>query len=993
MISVKREIIVLSLILLLIMPVYANAQSPERISIIDNFGDFDKGEPLFIYGQVATFLDGSFLIMQIINPKGDLCQIQQLVPLPNGAFITDAIPLKGMICGLTGEYEVKLFYGDYSTTANFHVTSKSVSELDSDTLIKSAKNLLSKSISVIDEKFDVDPALISGMDDVLLSNDLSEIEKAYVDLWAEFYFDGFLTETTPVLRPAVSSSLDFVSQMLSDGEISFDIAKSIDRLIFSSVFYYEIGDKSKSIDLLSDVFVDIRNTNPQKTSAAKTLTFDELEETLLNLMKKSDTVMSRPVKEEIGFIFARGTAPVHAQEISDLIDLLSKARYLDVVSRKQSDLYRLVQNDWDGVKLSLENKESIEDLLASSERVNHLHQAAILLKELEDVDRFISSNSDENSDLANLLMPDWEGLKSNLEFASSVDDIIESEIQIKQMKQIIDISSRISKAVEISNASGVNSSLVSDWKSLLEKVKNADSADEILTIVSAFDQSMTQLREKRNPLTVLKFEYQTMKQKAELQADYNNLFLIDSALKILDTAEQMESGKPSMMRIDRIEVLLTWVSEQAPKIKSDLNSYDKDAFKIRASDILQRAKSVENLVELGLRTHKFLPGYINFTDSFNEKIDQVRDLVIKNDLDEADKLVRNLFSEWNQVSKAYADDPYGSKVGYSADEIKRIEYRERLDAYSNMVTNFYNSEFSPYSKEYDNMISDTYDLIDYGNFVDAESKILEIGQFLSDHLVLSNPGIIYDISYDPEKNIWVIQGAVEKAISDRRESLYVTVFNMDGGIHSSLEFTDTKNGDFYTQWIAPASPGLYVIMLQYQDSKATQIVYVKEHFENVYTPSDLNMVTLARDFEELKTFIEKFGDKTNNDDSKFSSTINDIKLGLTNKNVKQVDDKLNDLKRLIEKYLPIRSRSAVIEAQYENETLVVSGAVQKTIAFREDLFVDVFDQRGNLVESIALKDNSSGLFNEVLSRPFDSGVYVVQLQYHDVVVTDFFTVR
>ncbi len=986
-----KRVVVPGLILLLIMPVYASAQSPERISIIDNFDEFDKGEPFFIYGQVATLLDNSFLIMQIINPQGDLCQIQQIIPLSNGAFITDAIPLKGRICGLVGEYEVKLFYGDSSITTTFQVSGKSFSEQDSDALIQSAKNLLSKSISTIDTNFDVDSVFVSEIENVISSNDLSKIEQTYVDLWAEFYSDDFLSDITPVLRPAVSSSLGSVSQLLTDGEISFDIAKSIDNMIFSSVFYYEIGDKSKSIDLLSDAFVDIRNTNPKKISATKILTFDELEETLLNLMKKSGTVMSRPVKEEVGFIFARGTAPIHAQEISDLIDLLSKSRYLDVISRKQSDLYRLIQNDWESAKLSLVSKESIEDLLASSERANRLHEAAILLKELDDVDQFISSNSDENSDLANLLMPDWEDLKSSLEFASSVGDIIESEAKIKQMKQIIDISSRISKAVEISQSSGVNSALVSDWMSLLDKIDNANSTDEILSIVSEFDHTMTELREKRNPLAILKFEYQTMKQKAELQADYNNLFLIDNALKILDTAEQMKSGNPSIMRIDRIEVLLTWASEQAPKIKSDLNSYDQDAFKIRASDILQRAKSIENLVELGLRTHKFLPGYITFTDSFNEKIDLVRDLVIKNDLDQADKLVRNLFSEWRNVSQAYDDDPYGSKVGYSADELKRIEYREKLDAYSNMVTNFYNAEFSPYAKEYDSMILDAYDLIDYGNFVDAESKIIEIGQFLSAHLVLSNPRIIYDISYDQEKNIWIIQGTVEKSIFDRRSTLYVTVFNMDGSTHSNLEFTDTKHGDFYTQWIAPASPGLYVVMLQYQDSKATQIAHVPDRFDDVYSPSDLNMVELARDFEELKTFIEKFGGNTNTD--KFSSTLNDIKLSLTNKDASKVDSKLNDLKRLIEKYLPIRSRSAVIEVQYENDSLIVSGAVQKLLSFREDLFVDVFDQRGNLIESIALKDNSSGLFNEVLSRPFDSGVYVAQLQYHDVIVTDFFTVR
>jgi hypothetical protein len=988
----KHEIIVMSLILLLVMPVYAHAQTPGRISILDNFGDFDKGEPLFIFGQVATLDDNSFLIMQVINPEGDLCQIQQLTPLHNGAFVTDAIILKGRICGLSGEYEVKLFYGDYSTSANFYVSDKTFSEPNSDSLFESAKNLISHDMSIVEKKIDVDSDVAAAINDAILSNDLSKIEKAYVDLWVKYYSDDLVSEISPVIRPAVTSSLDSVSKMLTDEQITSDIANSIDRSVFSSIFHYEIGNKSKSIDLLSDVFVDIRNTNPEKIPSTRILTFDELEETLLNLMKKSDSVMSRPVKEEVGFIFARGTAPVHSQEISTLIDLLTQARYLDVISRKQSDLYRLVQNDWEGTRLSLENKESIEDLLASSEKVSRLHQAAILLKELEDVEHFISANSDENSELANLLMPDWEDLQSNLEFASSVDDIIESETKIKQMKQIIDISSRISKAVEISQASEIDSNLIADWKSLLERVENASSTDEILSIVSEFDNTMTELREKRNPLTILKFEYETMKQKAELQADYNNLFLIDNALKIIDTAQQMESGNPSIMRIDRIEVLLTWVSEQAPKIKSELNSYDDEAFKIRASDILQRAKSIENLVELGLRTHKFLPGYINFTDSFNEKIDDARDLVIKNDLDAADKLVRNLFDEWIQVSKAYSDDPYGSKVGYNADEIKRIEYRERLDAYSKMVSTFYNSEFSPYAKEYESMVSDAYDLIDDGNFIDTESKILEIGQFLSDHLVLNNPRIIYDISYDQEQNIWIIQGSVEKSIFDRRSPLYVTVFNMDGSTHSSLEFTDTKHGDFYTQWIAPTSPGLYVVLLEYQDSKATQIVYVKERFENNYTQNDLNMVELARDFEELKSFIEKFGGDSY-DESKFSPTINDIKLSLNNKDTKTVNEKLIELKRLIEKYLPLRSRTAVIEAEYENDHLVISGAVQKTIAFREDLFVDIFDQRGNIVESISLKDNSSGLFDEVLSRPFDSGIYVAQLQYHDVIVTDFFTVK
>ena len=973
---------------MLLMPVYASAQTPDRITILENFGNYESGEPLFVYGQIASILDDSFLIMQIFNPQGDLCQIQQLMPLPNGAFVTDVIPLKGRICGLSGEYEIKLFYGDYSTSTTFNVSSNTFSEPTNDELISSAKSLLSAQGDIVGKLFDITSPISNQT-----SNNLSELESDYVALWSEFFVDDLIIEINPLIRPAVSSSLDSVQQLLDRDEVSFEIAKSIDEIVFASIFYYEIGDKTKAIDLLTDAFVDIRNVNPEKSTVQRTPTFDELEETLLNLMKKSDTVMSKSVKSEVGFIFARGTAPVYSDEISQLIDVLSKSRYLDVISRKQNDLYRLVQNDWESLKPSLMSKDSIDELISSSIRVTELHQAAIILRELDSVDRFISSDSEEISDLANLIQPDWNALERDLALATSVEDILESESKIQQMVQVIDISSRISKSVEISQSTGVDSVLISDWKLLLERVENADSVEDILEIVSEFDTSMTELREKRNPLVMLEFQYKTMKEKAELQADYENLFLIDNALKILNTAKEMESGNPSIMRIDRIEVLLSWVSDISPKIKSDLDSYNKDAYKIRASDILQRAKSLENLVELSLTKNSFLPNYIEFAEIFNEKIDGVRDLVIKNDLDQADELVRALFDEWSLVSKAYTDDPLGSDVGYTADEIKRIEFRKKLDTFSNMVSTFYNAGFSEYVDKYNKMMADADEMIELANFVDTESKIIEIGDYLSEHLVLDSESIIYDISYDSEKSIWVINGKTEKSNFDRRENLYVTVYNMDGTTHSSLEFTDTKQGNFFTQWIAPADPGLYVVMLQYKDSKASQIVHVEEEFEYEYSDADLSMVDLAREFEELESFAEKFGGASFTENPRFAAVINEIEFAFKDKNAKNVDNNLDELKIIIERYLPIRSRVAVVEAIYDDDKLIVSGAVQKTLAFREDLFVDVYDQRGTLIEEITLKDNSSGLFTEVVSRSFESGLYVTQLQYHDVVVTDFFNVK
>ncbi|WP_246275296.1 hypothetical protein [Nitrosopumilus oxyclinae] len=984
----SRIPVVLSLFVLLLMPVYASAQTPDRITILENFGSYESGEPLFVYGQIANLLDDSFLIMQIINPQGDLCQIQQLMPLSNGAFITDVIPLKGRICGISGEYEIKLFYGDYSKSTPFTVSSDSFLEPDEEQMTLSAQNLISSHSDAIGKLFDIPSPLPEPS-----SNDLSQLENDFVDLWSEFFVDDLIIEIDPLIRPAVTSSFDIVQKLLDDDEISFEIAKSIDETIFTSIFYYEIGDKTKAIDLLTDAFVDVTNVNPDKVPNQRAPTFDELEETLLNLMKKSDTVMSKSVKNEVGFIFARGTAPVFSDEIGELIDVLSKSRYLDVVSRKQSDLYRLVQNDWESLKPSLMAKESIDELISTSIRVSELHQAAILLRELDNVDRFISLDSEENSDLANLIEPDWNALERDLALASSVEDILESESKINQMVQVIDISSRISKSVEISQSTGGNSALVSDWKLLLEQVDNADSIDDILEIVSEFDQTMTDLREKRNPLTVLEFQYKSMKEKAELQADYENLFLIDNALKILDTAKQMESGSPSITRIDRIEVLLSWVSDMSSKIQNDLDSYNKDAYKIRASDILQRAKSLENLVELSLTKNRFLPNYIEFAETFNEKIDNVRDLVIKNDLDQADALVRDLFDEWRLVSQAYTDDPHGSDVGYTGDEIKRIEFRKKLDTFSNMVSTFYNAGFSEYVDKYNGMMADADHMIELANFVDAESKILEIGDYLSQHLVLHNDSIIYDISFDAEKNIWVINGATEKSVFDRRENLYVTVYNMDGTKHSSLAFTDTKQGNFFTQWIAPTDPGLYIVMLQYKDSKASQIVHIEEDFDYEYNAADLSMVELAREFEELQSFAEKFGGESYSENSRFGSVINEIEFAFKDKDAENVNENLNELKSLIERYLPIRNKAAPIMAEYSGDKLVISGALLKTVQFPEDLFIDIYDQQGNIVEEIALKDTAGGKFSKIVNKSFDSGVYVVQLSYHDLVVSDFFNVK
>ncbi|MEE9563388.1 MAG: hypothetical protein V3V69_00460, partial [Nitrosopumilaceae archaeon] len=129
-------------------------------------------------------------------------------------------------------------------------------------------------------------------------------------------------------------------------------------------------------------------------------------------------------------------------------------------------------------------------------------------------------------------------------------------------------------------------------------------------------------------------------------------------------------------------------------------------------------------------------------------------------------------------------------------------------------------------------------------------------------------------------------------------------------------------------------------------------------------------------------------------ESKFDPVLVDIETGLANRDSTEVNDGLSELKLLIERYLPVRSKSAVIEVYMEKDTLYLSGAIVKPyIDFREDIFIDIFDQKGERIDEIALRDTPAGKFNQVLSKSYDPGMYVAQLWYHDLMVSDFFHVR
>ena len=986
---------VLVLAAMLIVPTSAFSQS-SRITLLDTFGDYKKGENVFIFGQLSQVSPDLYVVTQIINPNGDLCQIQQLRPLSDGNFITDPIPLIGKICGMTGKYDIRIFYGDYTASSSFNVKNEKLSEKSSKDYLVSAVSLIESKISAAKSKGSISSEYEARFSDLKSTSDISKLKSLYSDLFLAYPSESDVLDLDSRIRPAIETAFATTKSLVSASKLDVAAAKKIDMQTAGVTFYSGIGDDKSAVKELSDVYVSLINVDPQKSQQEKQLSYAELNQLLLNLMTKSGSIMNRLVKEEIGFIFARGTGPVYADELNDLVDLLTEARLLDGTLKKEDNLSRLIRTEWSTLRESLLAKETLAKFLEAKPKVDKLYEAATLLRNLDKVDRFVSSDETQNSELAVLIKPRLDSLMSKLAGATTPDDIISSQKEIVDMKNVIEISSRISSTISFAKNNAASQDTVESFQVLLDNVKAAQTLDEILKIVSDYESSINDLREKRSPLSTLKFEYEKLKAKAELQSDYESLNTINNALKVIETAIEIEKGNPTINKIDKIEVLLNYYNTQTSVIMTKLDSYTKDAYKIRASEILQRAKSIENLILLGERHNKFLPGYTDFTDSMKIRLDKARDLVVKKDLDAADEQVRALFDEWRQVSEKYDEDPFGSESGYSLDELKRIEYRKKLDDLSNFVTTFYNADFD--SEKFIDMTDDAYQKIDLGNFDDADKKLKEIRDYVSDNLEENHKKILFDISYNPESQTWAMNGAVDKELFDRRENLYLTVYDMHGAQHSTLKFSDTKDGDFFTQWFAPTEPGFYVVKLQWRNAIASQIVDVAEKpTVTAKTPPPSQEYTqnvdLARQYEDLQNFIKVFGtDGYNSNKAKFDSVSTDIENSLHDKDLSSAKSKIKELQSLIERYLPVRSKVGVLDAYVDDGKLYISGAIYKTVSFPEDIYVDIFDQSGEKIDEIPLKDNASGHFNQVLSKSYGPGVYVAQLEYHELKVSDFFRI-
>lgn len=990
----KQWIALVGFAFLLLAPTYATAQSPTRIIIDDDLGDFERNDHVGIHGK-AVSQTNAFVVIQVVNPRGELCNIQQLEPLTSGAFVSSSIALSGYLCGVDGNYDVKIFYGDHRATSSFTVLPTELPSLNDEDTFNNAKAILDERIAQT-TAIDATPFALRASSITYPVGTITNSSRVYADLFEASFSDNLFDGLDVNFRRATSDALDEIGRLNDAQTISDTTALALRKQVYTTTYYNEIGDNKKATDQLRETYDAIRTADPSSEIPNQPVTFASLKTTLVSLIQRNNTALSDELRDELAVILARGTGPAYSTELRAMLDILTQARYVEITSKKTETLYTFVAVSWANIHPSLKSASTIDEFVESGSRLAGVYDAAFLLRDLDKVERFI--DSEDTQGLAGLLRPEWNSLNLALRAATNVEDILAQRDAIQRMKAVSEISSRLELAITSTRVNRVSTDLTDQWPGLLERVSTASSISEIHTIISEFDDAITALREARNPIDLLKLEYEELRAKAEKLADRTALANIENAQSILRLAEKLSTDNASQTKLDRIEVLLAWVIQTADEISDKITNLTPEDNRRLQTGILERAQSLENLAELGLRTQRFVPGYMDYVDDVKATVERARALVIAGELQQADDLIRRATADWREVSEVYRDAPPTSG-DYGRVDIERRDYTKHADDLASIATRFIEAGTDE-AREFSQLINMVEGFVDHGNFVDAHSAITRAYEYAQEHLRIEHNSVIYDINYNPETRSWLIEGFVEKQPFDRREDISVIVRTADGSVHQSLDFADTSHGRFHVPFEAPSDPGIYVAELLWRNTSTSNIVYIpyptptqQDSEDTTEYSGGVELIEISRDLYDLQEFMRGFGGQQYQANiGRITPLVDSAQEAVNDRNVSEARSDMFDIRNAIERYLPLRSPEVVVRATYTTDGLTVDGAVHKLVEFPEDIYVDIFDQRGDLEVTLNLNDGPDGKFSEDVRRSFESGTYVVMLSYHDLRVSDFFTV-
>ena len=467
--------------------------------------------------------------------------------------------------------------------------------------------------------------------------------------------------------------------------------------------------------------------------------------------------------------------------------------------------------------------------------------------------------------------------------------------------------------------------------------------------------------------------------------------------KILDSLRMAKSIKANKTPFDDsndeiINLILYKSGTKFSEIDSKIKYYQSDEYQKNQDELKEKSLQLQKIID---ETYQKMPVYHNVLYkienrlSYSKTIDPI-------ELEKTQHLTSALFFELENLYREYKFVKNYSPI-YESDQLSTIDkktiYFELLDDILKILDTYDDSSFDQYREEFYLMIGDAQKSIEIGSFKLGHEKTYDVLKFLKNNLLENDSRIIFNVSFDDSQNIWNIDGGVYKHSFNSRGKMFFVLYDVDGNNIGKLNFLNTKHGEFNVLWHKDVPPGLYIAKISHGNSHDYQLISIQNEHGTKFSQKEIEIMNLASQYEKLENFLHVFGGNNYKQyDSKFTSIIQTIQNKLKEGTASDIQKNIDELKKVTQRYIPIHSPDAIIEVDYVKSLISISGKVSKLVDFREALFISIFDENGKRIYEKIIYDDSKGNFEFLLVKPAQSGLMVVQLEYHDFVATDIISI-
>ncbi len=676
-------------------------------------------------------------------------------------------------------------------------------------------------------------------------------------------------------------------------------------------------------------------------------------------------------------------------DVDSILHILQEISFLENLDESK---YFPIQHEWETTKRDLKIQSNITDLLSFKEKIHQIYDAVFLIQLSENITKRIS-DTENLPHLKSILKSKWNSVKSGLANAKSTDDVLKHKLEIGYTEKILDSGLRLYDKTNYLKANQlIDPTITHTWSLFLNSISESTSITSAHSHLTEYIKKFSEIENK----LIAKSESEYKKHIKNSQ----NLGLSEQTKeinKILDSLHMAKSIKSNKNPFDNsndeiINHILYKSGTKFSEIDSKIKYYHSDEYQKNQDELKEKSLQLQKIID---DTYDEIPVYhdilykIENRLSYSKTLDPI-------ELEKTQHLTSALFFELENLYREYKFVKNYSPI-YESDQLSAIDkktiYFELLDDILKILDTYDDSRFDQYRKEFYLMIEDAQKSIEIGSFKLGHEKTYDALKFLKNNLLEDDPRIIFNVSFDDSQNLWDIDGGVYKHSFNSRGKMSFVLYDVDGNNIGELDFLNTKHGEFKVLWHKDVSPGLYIAKISHGNSHDYQIISIQNEHGTKFSQKEIEIMSFASQYEKLENFLHVFGgDNYKQYDSKFTSIIQTIQSKLKEGTTSDVQKNIDELKKVTQRYIPIHSTDAIIEADNVHGMISISGKVSKLIDFREALFISIFDENGKRIYEKIIYDDSKGNFEFLLVKPAQSGLVVVQLEYHDFVATDIISI-